>query len=109
MSKSKKAALYSSLICIVMLLMTSAQAAMVSTSKVLADPSRTNLHEKLERDDIQQQLIEMGVDPESAIKRVENMTDEEIAEIYGQLEVLPAGAGLSTVDLLLIIIIILLI
>ena len=109
MSKSKKTALCSSLICIFMLLIPSAQAAMVSTSEFSADSNRIKLHEKLERDDVQQQLIKMGVDPESAMKRVDHMSNEEIAKLNGQIEVLPAGAGLSTIDLLLIIIIILLI
>ncbi len=109
MSKLIKAFLWSGGVCIVMLLMTSAQAAMVSTSDILADSNRTILLEKLERKEVQQQLIEMGVDPASAIKRVESMTDEEVAKINGQLETLPVGAGINTVELLLIIIIIILI
>jgi len=89
--------------------MTSAQAAMVGTSDILADSNRTILLEKLERKEVQQQLIELGVAPESAIKRVESMTDEEVAEINGQLDTLPAGAGVNAIELLLIIIIIILI
>jgi len=109
MSKMKQAALWSVLMCIFTLLtITSTQAAMVSTSEILADSNREKVLEKMERNDVKQQLIEMGVDPESAIKRVENMTDKEIAEINGQLEALPAGAGVSNVELLLIIIIIIL-
>ena len=109
MTKLKNPFLFCGVMFIVMLLMTSAQAAIVSTSDMLAESNRTILLEKLERKDVQQQLIEMGVDPESAIKRVHSMTDEEVAEINGQLETLPAGAGVSTVQLLLIIIIIILI
>ena len=109
MLKLKKASLWASVTCFLTLLMNSAQAAMVSTSEILADSNRAVLLENLERKDVQQQLIEMGVDPQSAIKRVESMSDEEVAEINGQLETLPAGAGrISTVELLLIIIIIIL-
>ncbi|WP_455222825.1 PA2779 family protein [Kaarinaea lacus] len=109
MTKLKNPFLFCGVMCTVMLLMTSAQAAMVSTSDILAESNRAILLEKLERKDVQQQLIEMGVDPESAIKRVNRMTDEEVAEINGQLETLPAGAGVNAVELLLIIIIIILI
>lgn len=109
MSKLIKAFLRSGGVCIVVLIMTSAHAAMVSTTDILADSNRTILLEKLERKEVQQQLIEMGVDPESAIKRVESMTEAEVAQISGQLETLPAGAGINAVELLLIIIIIILI
>lgn len=108
MLKSKKVLLWSGMICIFISLMASAQAAMVTTADILAESSRTELREKLERKDVQQQLVEMGVDPEAAINRVDNMTSEEVAEINGQLETLPAGAGLSNVELLLLIIIIIL-
>jgi len=108
MTKSKKVAFWSGALCLVLLLTTSAQAAMVTTSDILADSKRAVLLEKLQRSDVQKQLIDMGVNPESAIKRVSNMTDEEIAKINGQLNALPAGAGMSNVELLLIIIIIIL-
>jgi hypothetical protein len=108
MSKSKKATLWSGLLCVAMLLISSAQAAMVGTPEILTDTNRTTLLKKLERNDVQQQLVEMGVDPQSAIKRVENMSDEEIAEINGQLDSLPAGAGLSNLELLLLILLIVL-
>jgi len=108
MSKSKKAAVWLGVLCIGLLLMSSAQAAMVSTTEILADSNRATLIDKLKRSDVRQQLVEMGVDPESAIKRVNNMTDEEIAGINGQLDSLPAGAGFSNVEVLLIIIIVIL-
>ena len=108
MSKTKNVFLWCGVICFFTVLMSSAQAAIVTTSDVLADSKKAILLEKLERKDVQQQLIGMGVDPESAIKRVASMTDEEVAEINGQLEAMRAGAGVSNVELLLIIIIILL-
>lgn len=108
MSKTKKVLLWSGVMCLVTLLMSSAQAAMVSTSDILAESNRATLLENLERKDVQQQLVDMGVDPEAAVKRVNSMTDEEVAEINGQLETLPAGAGLSNIELLLLIIIIIL-
>lgn len=109
MSKSKKATFWSVLVCVFTLLATSAQAAIVTTPEILTDSGKTQLLEKLQQRDVQQQLVEMGVDPRAAIKRVNNMTDEEIAQINHQLDELPAGAGLSNVELLLLIIIIILI
>jgi len=57
---------------------------------------------------VQQQLIQLGVDPVAAIDRVNQMTEVEIARMQGKIDQLPAGAGLSTVDLLLIIILLIL-
>lgn len=104
----KKAVLLSGVMCIFALLATTAQASMVRTPEILADSSRTALLEKLESKDVQQQLIDMGVDPQSAIKRVQNMTDQEIAEINGRLEELPAGAGFSNLEVLLIVLLVVL-
>jgi hypothetical protein len=84
------------------------EASMVSTPEVMSQSGRTQLVNMLEREDVQHQLIELGVDPVAALDRVNQMSDEEVAQLNGQIENLPAGAGLSTVDLLLIIIIILL-
>lgn len=108
MSKPHKTALFTGLVCFVMLFMGSAQAAMISTSEALTETNRAELHNVLERNDVQQGLIEMGVDPAAAMERVNSMTDEEIAQIHGQLDILPAGAGIGTTDLLLIIIILIL-
>lgn len=87
---------------------TSAHASMVSTSEVLSQTERAQLADMLEREDVKNQLIEMGVDPASALMRIEQMTDEELVQINGKLAELPAGAGISTTDLLLIIILVIL-
>lgn len=82
---------------------------MVGTSDILPNTTRAELLDTLQRKDVQQQLTEMGVDPDNAIKRVDSMTDEEIAKLNSQIETLPAGAGINTVELLLIIIILILV
>ena len=103
-----KSALLSSIIGFLMLAVTSTHAAMVGTDEIVSDSTRTQLQENLQRKEVQLKLIEMGVDPEAALRRAENLTDQEIADISGKLNELPAGAGLSNVELLLIIIIIIL-
>ncbi len=91
------------------LMMLPAQAAMVATAELLTTtPDRTQLINALQNQRVQQQLIELGVDPVAAIDRVNQMTEVEIARMQGKIDQLPAGAGLSTVELLLIILLIVL-
>ncbi len=92
------------------LMMLPAHAAMVGTAELLitATPDRTQLINALQNRRVQQQLIELGVDPVAAIDRVNQMTEVEISRMQGKIDQLPAGAGLSTVELLLIILLIVL-
>lgn len=108
MSKLKKTVFEAGLLLFLILPMVSAQAAMVDTGDILEESTRTQLQNSLKRGEVRQQLIEMGVDPALALSRVENMSNEEIAQLNGQIASLPAGGRLSTVELLLIIIIIIL-
>ena len=86
----------------------SADAAMVDTSEILTAADRAELVSALERQDVRDELLALGVDPEAALARIDQMTDEEIAELKGNIGELPAGADIGVVELLLIIIIIIL-
>jgi hypothetical protein len=72
-------------------------AAMVGNQQLLQQAqhqiSTQQLVSILERGDIQQQLISLGVDPAAAKARAANMTDMEIAQLNQQLQEMPAGAG----------------
>jgi hypothetical protein len=105
---SKKWTVLFSLLCM-MIYISPAQAEMIGTGEVLQSTERAKIVQTLQRKDVQKQLIDMGVNPVSALARVNHMTDAEIAQINGRLAELPAGAGVSTVDLLLIIIILILV
>jgi hypothetical protein len=105
----KKLGLLMSLAWLLLMPLAPVTAGMVTTDDILRQRDRTQLTELLERDDVQQQLIQLGVDPLSAKARVNQMTDEEIAQLNGRIAELPAGAGITTTHLLLIIIIIILI
>jgi hypothetical protein len=105
----KKAGIWLSFLVILFIQMGSAQAAMVSTSETLKQLDRTQIVSVLERADVQQQLTAMCVDPVAALARVDQMTDQELAQLNGHLSELNAGAGVSTVQLLLIIILVILI
>ena len=104
----KKSGIWLTMLGMVFMQMTSAQAAMVTTSEVLLQTDRMQLVKMLEREDVRQQLIELGVDAESSLARINQMTDEELVQLNGHLGELPVGAGLSTVDLLIIVILVIL-
>ncbi len=74
-----------------------AKAEMVTTDQVIeqVNPSedRTLVMDFMLREDVQQQLTTLGVDPEEAARRVASLSDEEIQEIAGRLDELPAGEG----------------
>lgn len=104
----KKWGVLLSLTGLLMMPLAPARAGMVGTDKILHQQDRTRLAEMLDRGDVQQQLIGMGVDPAFAKARIEQMTDAEIARLNGRISELPAGAGIGTTELLLIIIILIL-
>lgn len=105
----KKSVIRLGVLGVLLLYMAGAQAAVVGNSDVLSNANRTELVNLLERDDVQQQLIAHGVDPQASLARVNEMTNEEIAQLNGRIGELTAGAGVSTVELLLIIIILILV
>jgi hypothetical protein len=106
---SKKWGLLMSLVWLLLMPLATATAGMVGTDDILRQRDRVQLTELLERGEVKQQLIQMGIDPLTAKARVSQMTDEEVAQLNGRIAELPAGAGVSTTHLLLIIIIIILI
>lgn len=90
-----------------------AQAGMVGTDQVLHDADRATqreaLVELLERDAVVAEFEALGVAGDDARERVERLTDTEVAHLHGQVASLSAGGNLSTVQLLLIILLIVLI
>jgi hypothetical protein len=102
-----------------------AAAAMVTTAKVVEDAAglpkgteaqidaaRRRLGELLAREEAVSQLEALGVAPDEARARVESLTDEEVLQIAGKLDALPAGegpVGLLVVVLLLVLLVVLLV
>ena len=89
-----------SLMCVLALLagsITPAFAGLVGTEQLLiaeqVQADRERLLSTLSRDDVRQQLSQMGVDPRQAAERVARMTDAEIAALSEGLGELPAGSG----------------
>lgn len=79
------------------LYMPAAQAAMVSTDQVIsttaASAARSQLQTMLLRVDVQQALLEQGVNPQDVQARVAAMSDDEAAQLAMQIEEAPAGGS----------------
>lgn len=89
-----------------------AYAAMVSTEQLASatalDVQKQQLSERLLRADVRDELLALGVDPQSVEERIAGLSQSELNQIQGQLDSLPAGGdGLGTVALVLLILILL--
>jgi len=85
---------------------TSTQAAMISNDMVINrvqhSDAKTELLQTINRSDVKQQLLNMGVKQENIESRINLMTHEEIAQLNQQIAELPAG-GTDVLGVLLII------
>lgn len=70
-------------------------AAVIGTQQALSVDGRQALvaqaQAKLAREDVRQAMIDLGVDPDQARLRVASLSDQELAQLNGQLDDLPAG------------------
>lgn len=73
------------------------QAAMVDNDQLLAqtqhDITKQEVLSNLDRQDVQDQLVAMGVDVDNAKHRINQMNDQELAQIAQDFEKMPAGSG----------------
>lgn len=84
------------------------QAAMVSTDELVstqqAAMDRQDLAAVLDRADVQQKLVTMGVSLDEVEQRIAQMTDAEVAQLNQQIADLPAGADVVSLLVLLFIV-----
>ena len=80
----------------------------VQAGMLPTDADRARIFCLLDREDVQAQLQARGVSPAQVKARVAAMTDEEVAQLAGQVESLPAG-GADVLGVILAVFIILLI
>ena len=70
-------------------------AAVIGTQQALSMDARSVqigiLEAQLARADVQQAMINLGVDPAQAQLRIASLSDAELLQLSGQLESLPAG------------------
>ena len=91
-----------------------ARAGLVSTEEVVEQQDsaaeRARVEGFLAREDVQRQMIEMGIDPAEAARRADGMTAGEVRRVAGNIEALPAGQarGVSIVVVLLLVILLIL-
>lgn len=90
-----------------------AAAGIVGTETVISESAtadqRAQVLSLLERDDVQERLVQYGVSPEEAKQRVASMTNEELAQMAERIDEMPAGAGALVLALVLVILIIILV
>ena len=85
----------------------SVQAGMIGTDEAV-QPERERVKAALERPDVVQALQKMGVQAKDAAARVDAMSDAEVAQLAGAVDLLPAGGVLSNDQLLIIILLVIL-
>ena len=84
----------------------SVQAGMIGTDQGVQS-ERERVKAALERPDVAQALKKMGVDAKDAAARVDAMSDGEVAQLSGAVDLLPAGGALSNEQLILILLLVL--
>lgn len=74
-----------------------ANAGIVSSSDIVAAEQiqldRSQLRNLLAKQDVQAQLVSMGVDVAAAQARVDTMTEQEVQQLSAKMQEMPAGAG----------------
>lgn len=88
-----------------------ATAAVVGTADALAMEQRgarlAAVQAGLARTDVQQAMVELGVDPVQAQLRVAALNEQELAQLQGQLDQLPAGGVLELIGAVFLVLLIL--
>jgi len=79
---------------------TVAQAQMISTDtaieRAISDMDRAYLLDELQRAEVQDELIELGVSPDEAERRLAALSDEEVSRMLLEIQDGQAGAGIAT-------------
>lgn len=102
--------LFSMLILAVALAVPQAQAGVIATDQALqATSERARVKAMLERPEIAKALQKYGINAHDAAARVDAMSNEEVAQLAGRLDALPAGGTLSNNDLIIILLVVIIV
>ena len=88
-----------------------AWAGVVSTGQVLQQEAAidtASLVSALDREELREQLVDMGVDPEQAKLRIAALDDEQIGAIQANMDALPTGGGVLEVVLAVLVVLVIL-
>ena len=101
---------FSMLILAVALAVPQAQAGTIPTDQALQAPSeRERVKAMLERPEVAKALQKYGINAHDAAARVDAMSNEEVAQLAGRLDALPAGGTLSNNDLIIILLVVIIV
>ena len=74
------------------------QAGIMPTTSTQSTPAtqaeRARVVQFLQRDDVRQQLVANGVDPQEAVDRVAALSDDEARDMAGRVDHMPAGGDI---------------
>ncbi len=91
-------------------LVPAAKSAAIDTSTYLntaVNPTKAELESLIQQEDVRNQLIALGVDPDYAADRIASLTPGELTQLQENMDNLPAGANVLAIlgGLLLVLII----
>lgn len=70
-----------------------ASAGIVTTEQIYAGSERDRVRSFLERDDVRAQMQSFGVSADAAQSRVDALSDQEVDDLAGRIDELPAGGS----------------
>lgn len=79
-----------------------ATAGMIGNGAILAQSTqRQSLVQQLQRSEVREQLLAMGVQPEAVERRIQQLSDAEVAQLNRHIADAPAGSGVVELIVLL--------
>ena len=71
-----------------------ASAGIVTTDQIHASAERDRVKDFMAREDVRAQMQSFGADADAVRERVDALTDQEISELAGRIDQMPAGGGI---------------
>lgn len=71
-----------------------ASAGIVTTDQIHASAERDRVKDFMAREDVRAQMQSFGADSDAVRERVDALTDQEISELAGRIDQMPAGGGI---------------
>jgi hypothetical protein len=92
-------------------LVPAAKSAAIDTTTYLTlseNSTQSQLEALFTREDVREQLVSLGVDPNDAANRIASLTPDELAKLQERMDNLPAGANfLAILGIVLVVLIVL--
>lgn len=71
-----------------------ASAGIVTTDQIHASAERDRVRDFMARDDVRVQMQSFGADADAVRDRVDALTDQEVSELAGRIDQMPAGGSI---------------